>query len=110
MGVVGGPAIRDGRSTDLVLADADARLWADAIDRACGLGTGYGLSVCLRLLGLVELIASEGWATRLCRFRPDGAEVHPALVDAAAQLPLTADGRLDQNGVHGATLSRRRRS
>ena len=93
---------RDGHATDLVLADADARLWADAIDRACGLGTRFGLSVCLRLLGLLDLIASERWATAFCLFRRDGADVHPALVDAAAHLPLTADGRLDQNGVQDA--------
>ena len=81
---------------DLVLADPDACAWAGAIDRCHGLGTTRGLSLCLRLLALVELIGQAAWAGALCRFRPDGAELHPALLEAAGRLPLTREGRLDE--------------
>ena len=91
---------------ELVLADPDACAWAGAIDRRHGLGTPRGLSLCLRLLALVELIGQAAWAGALCRFRPDGAELHPALLEAAGRLPLTKEGRLDEtimrNSVGGA--------
>ena len=89
---------------DLVLADPDA--CAGAIDARHGLGTPRGLSLCLRLLALIELIGEAAWAGALCRFRPDGAELHPALLEAAGRLPLTKEGRLDEtimrNSVGGA--------
>ncbi len=81
---------------DLVLADPDACAWAGAIDARHGLGTARGLSLCLRLLALIELIGQAGWAGALCHFRPEGAELHPALLEAAGRLPLTREGRLDE--------------
>jgi len=87
---------QDGEATDLVLADADACAWAGAIDARAGLATAHGLSLCLRLLALVELIATASWAAALCEFRRDGAALHPALLDAAGRLPLTSEGRLDE--------------
>ena len=47
----------DGSYTDLALADRDARCWAGAVDRTAGLTSSYGLSLCLRLLALVDLLA-----------------------------------------------------
>lgn len=102
------PALEGGATepVDLVLADPDACAWAGAIDARHGLGTTRGLSLCLRLLALVELIGEAAWAGALCRFRPEGAELHPALLEAAGRLPLTKEGRLDEtimrNSVGGA--------
>lgn len=92
--------------TDLVLFDREARCWADAVDRQRPLGTRGGLSLCLRLLGLIDLLARAPWARRFCVLRRDGAELDRSLLAAAARLPLTIDGRLDETGVRGATLGR----
>jgi hypothetical protein len=89
---------RDGSCSHLALADADARCWADAVDRTVGIGTRYGLSLCLRLLALVELLMRVPWAGGWVGFAPDGADLHPALVSAAATLPLSADARFDEVG------------
>lgn len=86
----------DGSHTDLALADRDARCWAGAIDGAVGIGTGYGLSLCLRLLALVDLLARVDWALPLLRLEPDGAELHPSLLRTAATAPLTAEARFDE--------------
>jgi hypothetical protein len=90
----------DGSFTDLALADPDACCWAGAIEDSVGMGTSYGLSLCLRLLALVDLIARAPWAAALCVFgrRGRAAELHPALLRAAAQAPLTADARFDESG------------
>jgi len=89
---------RDGTCSHLALADADARCWADAVDRTVGIGTRYGLSLCLRLLALIELLMRAPWADGWVAFAPDGADLHPALVSAAATLPLSADARFDEAG------------
>ena len=89
---------RDGTCSHLALADADARCWADAVDRSVGIGTRYGLSLCLRLLALIELLMRAQWAAGWVALAPDGAELHPALVSAAATLPLSADARFDEAG------------
>lgn len=89
---------RDGTCSHLALADTDARCWADAVDRSVGIGTRYGLSLCLRLLALVELLMRASWAGRWVALAPDGAELHPALVSAAATLPLSSDARFDEAG------------
>ncbi len=86
----------DGTTTDLALQDQDARCWAGAVDRCLGIQTGYGLSVCLRLLALVDLLARAAWATGLVDLNGGGAVLHPALIRAAAQAPLTADARFDE--------------
>ena len=84
---------------DLTLADADACCWAAAVDAAWGLQTPYGLSLCLRLLGLVTLL-SESLALRaLCPLTPAGAHLDPALVRVAASIPLSPRGGLDERRV-----------
>lgn len=87
---------RDGSCTHLALADPDARCWAGAVDRAVGTHTRYGLSLCLRLLALVELLTRTGWKHGALHLAADGAELHPALVRAAATMPLTAEARFDE--------------
>jgi hypothetical protein len=100
----------DGSFTDLALADPDACCWAGAVEDSVGMGTSYGLALCLRLLALVDLIASAPWAAALCAFgrgrRGDMAELHPALLHAAAMAPLTAEARFDESGFRArlATL------
>ncbi len=93
--------------SDVILADADAACWADAVDRRFGLATSYGLSLCLRLLALVELLSRTRRLVRFCSFQPDGAELHPALLSLAARAPLKADLRFDESHFHAAldTLS-----
>ncbi len=63
-----------------------------------GLATTRGLSLCLRLLALVDLLAHATWARPLFRLARDGAEFHPALLRAAASQPLTQDARFDEAG------------
>jgi hypothetical protein len=88
----------DGSHTDLALADRDARCWAWAIDHLAGIGTSHGLSLCLRLLALVDLLAHANWLRPLFRLARDGAELHPAVLRTAATLPLTPDARFDEAG------------
>ncbi len=88
----------DGSYTDFALADRDARCWAGAVDTAIGMQTSYGLSLCLRLLALIDLLARARWAAGLFELAPDGAGLHPALVRAAATAPLTAEARFDETG------------
>jgi len=88
----------DGSFGDLALADRDASCWADAVDGIVGLRNSYGLSVCLRLLALIDLLARVRWADSLCELQRDGAELHPSLLRAAANTPLTAEARFDETG------------
>ena len=88
----------DGSFIDLALADADACCWAGAVDVTVGMQSSYGLSLCLRLLALVELLTRATWATGLFTLARDGATLHPALMGAAANAPLTADARFDETG------------
>jgi hypothetical protein len=88
----------DGSFGDLALADRDACCWADAVDGTVGLRNSYGLSVCLRLLALIDLLARVRWADSLCLLQRDGAELHPSLLRAAASTPLTAEARFDETG------------
>jgi hypothetical protein len=88
----------DGSHTDLALADRDASCWVGAVDRTVGLATTRGLSLCLRLLALVDLLAHAPWARPLFHLARDGAEFHPALLRAAASQPLTPDARFDEAG------------
>ena len=82
--------------SDLVLNDSDACCWAAAVDRTAGLATLHGLSLCLRLLALVELLGRAGWLSGLFRLRPDGAELDAALLAAAARCPLGREARFDE--------------
>lgn len=88
----------DGTQTDLALTDRDARCWASGVDRCFGLGTRHGLSLCLRLLALVDLLARAPWTHPLYHLARDGAELHPALLRAAALETLTPDARFDEFG------------
>ena len=86
----------DGTHTDLALADPDAACWVGAIDTAVGLGTSHGLSLCLRLLALIELLAKARWTRPLFTLDRGGADLHPALLSTAASIPLTRDARFDE--------------
>lgn len=88
----------DGSYADLALSDRDAQCWAGAVDMTVGMRNSYGLSVCLRLLALVDLLARVPWAGSLYRLRRDGAELDPMLLRAAADMPLTRDARFDESG------------
>ena len=87
-------ALPNGGTVDLALADRDASVWAGAVDRMLGIASPYGLSVCLRLLALVDLLAAP-WARGLFTLRRDGAELHPGLLRLAAEAKLTEEGRFD---------------
>ncbi|MCB4820995.1 hypothetical protein [Roseicella aerolata] len=88
-----------GDSTELAIADADAGCWAEAIDNEVGLGTLPGLALCLRLLALVEVLARVPALAPLFDVTPDGIDLHPALLEAAASMPLDAVARFDEAGL-----------
>ena len=89
----------DGESTEIAITDADAGCWAEAIDSAVGLGTLPGLALCLRLLALVEVLGRVPALAPLFDVTPDGIELHPALLDAAASMPLDPGARFDEAGL-----------
>jgi hypothetical protein len=91
----------DGSYTDLAIADRDARCWVGAVDVIVGMGSSYGLSLCLRLLALVDLLARAPWAAGLCRLERDGADLDPTLLRTAASMPLSADAQFDEAGFRG---------
>jgi hypothetical protein len=86
----------DGSSLDLVLSDADACCWAGAVDGTVGMNHSYGLSLCLRLLALIDLLTHAPWAGRLVALGRDGAAIEPVLMRAAATAPLTSEARFDE--------------
>ena len=90
----------DGRTADFDLTDRDARCWAGAVDRFAGLATLGGLSICLRLLALIDLMATSSWAAGFMTARRDGAKLHPALLRAAARADLTEEARFDAASLH----------
>src|ERR1700709_2791838 len=106
----------DGSHTDLALSDRDARCWVGAVDRTVGIASTTGLSLCLRLLSLIYLLAHAPWARSLFPLARDGPEFHPALLRAAASQPLTRDARFDEAGfqvrlsrfVSGLQIQRKR--
>jgi hypothetical protein len=77
---------------DLILTDSDAASWAAAIGGIVDLSTAYGMSVCLRLLALVDLMGRAAWARAWFSISRAGLEFHPALLQAAALSPLTETG------------------
>jgi hypothetical protein len=85
----------DGTTTDLSLCDPDARCWAGAVDRLCGIASPYGMSVCLRLLALIDLMAAHAWARPLFTVYRNRVDLHPSLLSLAAHACLTEDGRFD---------------
>jgi len=86
----------DGSVTELALADRDAACWAAAVERIAALQTSYGVSLCLRLLALVDLLGRAPWAARLLAFEAGLARLHPALLRLAATAPLSAEARFDE--------------
>ncbi len=86
----------DGSVLDFALIDADARCWAAAVDRTIGLHTSYGLSLCLRLLALVDLLAHARTAARLLEVDRRSVQPHPSLLRTAASTPLDHDGRFNE--------------
>jgi len=88
----------DGSVTDLALSDEDARCWASAVDGTVGMQTSYGLSLCLRLLALVDLLARAPWTATLFQIGRTGTALHPALLSTAATAQLTPDARFDETG------------
>ena len=96
----------DGSVTDLALADPDACCWAGAVDGTVGMQTAYGLSLCLRLLALVDLLGRARWADTMFTVRRDGTEIHPALLHGAATTPLTGDARFDEAELQARVLRR----
>ena len=95
----------DGSTLDLALADEDACCWAEAVDHTTGIQTAYGLSLCLRLLALVDLLSRAPWTGEFCRIGRAGAALDPALLRAAATAPLTSQAGFDET-VFRARLSR----
>ena len=96
----------DGCCTDLALADADACCWAGAVDAMVGLQSSYGMSLCLRLLALVDLLARVRWADTLFTIRRDGARLAPALLQAAASAALTREAGFDPELLRASVFSR----
>jgi hypothetical protein len=83
----------------LALIDPDARCWADAVDRIADLATPHGVSLCVRLLALVELIGRAEWLRPFIAIKRDGAAVSPHLLHAAALARLTDSGGFDETGL-----------
>jgi hypothetical protein len=86
----------DGSTTDLSLSDPDARCWANAVDGRLNMASPYGLSVCLRLLALIDLLGASPWARAHFTLRRSGADLHPALLRLAAEAALTEEARFDE--------------
>jgi hypothetical protein len=96
----------DGEAIRIAIADPDAGCWAEAIDRETGLATLAGLALCLRLLALVELLTRAPWLASLFTITAEGIELHPALLGAAATMPLDAGARFDEAGLRRLLANR----
>lgn len=90
-----------GETAEIAITDPDAGCWAEAIDRAAGLDTLPGLALCLRLLALVEVLTRAPALAAHFAITADGIELHPALLGAAARLPLDAAARFDESKLSG---------
>jgi hypothetical protein len=90
-----------GSATVLELADRDARCWAAAVDRLADLGTPRGLALCLRLLALIDAMAAMPWLADMFEVTAQDVDLHPALLRAAATLPLDAGARFDAAALRG---------
>jgi hypothetical protein len=89
----------EGRYTDLALADRDAACWAAAVDRMVGLHTSYGMSLCLRLLALIDLLARAEWAPKLLQRQTGPARLPPQLLHLAASETLTPEAHFDHKRI-----------
>jgi hypothetical protein len=88
-----------GEPTELAIADRDAGAWADAIDSAYGLESLHGMTLCLRLLALVEALARLPWLAPMFTVSPSGIRLDPELLAAAATMPLDGAARFDEGGL-----------
>jgi hypothetical protein len=79
----------------IALTDRDACCWAEAVDRLQDLGTARGLALCLRLLALIDAMGRAPDLSGLFEVTGDGVVLHPALLRAAARLPLDGAARFD---------------
>ena len=86
----------DGRIATFDLDDRDARLWAGAVDRLSNLATLGGISLCLRLLALIDLMANSPWAFGFMTPKRDGARLDRSILRAAARADLTEEARFDE--------------
>ena len=106
-GHVGPPrGFRFAGGPDVVLNDRDARAWAASVDSIADLSTAHGVSVCLRLLGLVALIGDASWPARFVRIDSVGLAPDGALFGAAALTGLTEAGALDEMAMRAMLLPR----
>ena len=85
----------DAPPRDLLLADMHGASWAEAVDGLIGLRSLYGLSLCLRLLALVDLLARARWADGLYRMHQGEAELDAGLLRLAAIARLTPQAGFD---------------
>lgn len=102
-----GPArgFRFAGGPDVILRDRDARAWASSIDRIADLSTQHGISVCLRLLGLIALIGDAAWLAPYIKVRRGGTAIDGALLAAAAVTRLTDTGSLDENRLRDMLIT-----
>ncbi len=85
--------------TDVLVQDRDARAWASSIDVVAGLSTEHGVSLCLRLIGLVSLITEARWITPFVRIRHGKVALDATLLHAASMTRLTESGNLDADAI-----------
>ncbi len=106
-GLWGPPRLLEPRGgAPLALTDPDAACWAEAMSRHVGLDTLAGWAVTLRLLALVEAMGRLPWLRGLFTLGPAGAEFDPALLAAAGQAPLDAEGRFADAALRGMLAGR----
>ncbi len=89
----------EGEPTEIAIADRDASAWAEAIDSAFGLDSLLGMTLCLRMLALVEALTRLPWLAPLVSLGSGSLRLHPSLLEAAAALPLDAGARFDDDGL-----------
>ena len=82
------------------LHDRDARSWAMAVDAIADLSTAHGVSLCIRLLALIDLIGRAGWLAPFVRLTSaSGACLDGGLLRAAAITRLTPEAGLDETAL-----------
>lgn len=94
----------DGEDLGIVFADIDVNCWVTALERTIGLDSLHGLSVCFRLLGLIDQMASQPWTRDYYTVGGhDGPDIDFALLRAAARTPLNDDARFDSLAFRSRT-------
>jgi hypothetical protein len=82
---------------NFALHDRDARAWAAAVDAIADLSTAHGVSVCIRLLALIDLLGRARWLAPFVRLSgASGACFDGGLLQAAAVTRLTPEAGLDE--------------